>query len=37
MANVAETLLKVISPIQEDLMKVDQCVVDDLQSDIPLN
>lgn len=36
MANVAETLLKVISPIQEDLMKVDQCVVDDLQSDIPL-
>jgi len=36
MANVAETLLKVVSPIQEDLMKVDQCVVDDLQSNIPL-
>lgn len=36
MANVAETMQRVIAPIAEDLVEVDKAVISDLQSDIPL-
>lgn len=36
MTDVASAMLKIISPIAEDLAKVDQTVRDDLQSDIKL-
>lgn len=36
MSNVAEAMLKIISPIQEDLLEVDRCVMNDLQSDVAL-
>ena len=36
MSNIAETMLKIIAPIQDDLLKVDEAIVNDLQSDVLL-
>ncbi len=36
MANVQETMLKIIEPVSDDLLQVDKAVIEDLQSDIEL-